>query len=52
MKLRPKRARYQVLVGDVFKRLGKADQAQAAWKKALEIDPEDAEGKQRLGAPN
>jgi hypothetical protein len=52
VKLRPKRGRYQVLVGDVLKRLGKLDQAQVAWKKALEIDPEDAEAKQRLGGAN
>jgi hypothetical protein len=52
IKLRPKRARYQVLLGDVLKAQGKAPEAQEAWHKALEIDANDAEAKQRLGQPN
>ncbi|HEX6244652.1 MAG TPA: tetratricopeptide repeat protein, partial [Polyangiales bacterium] len=49
VKLRPKRARYQVMLGDVLKAQGKPEEAQAAWQKALEIDANDAEAKQRLG---
>jgi hypothetical protein len=52
IKLRPKRARYQVLLGDVLRAQDKGTEAQAAWQKALEIDPSDAEAKQRLGQPN
>jgi outer membrane biosynthesis protein TonB len=49
IKLRPRRARYRVTQGDVLKALGKPDEALAAYRKALEIDPEDREAKRRLG---
>lgn len=47
VKLRPKRARYQVLLGDVLAALGKGDDARVAWKKALELDASDPEAKAR-----
>jgi len=47
-KLRPRRARYQVLLGDVLSAMGKLDDAQAAWRKALALDANDSEAKQRL----
>jgi tetratricopeptide (TPR) repeat protein len=49
IKLRPKRARYRVTQGDLLKALGKTDEAQAAYQKGLEIDPDDREAKRRLG---
>jgi tetratricopeptide (TPR) repeat protein len=49
VRLRPRRAAYHVLLGDVLNALGRRPDAEAAWNKALEVDPEDAAAQRRLG---
>jgi Anaphase-promoting complex, cyclosome, subunit 3 len=39
VRLRPRRARYRVLLGDVYRALGRADEAEKAYTKAAELDP-------------
>lgn len=48
IRLRPKRARYRVLLGDALKAQGKVAEAKAAWNKALELDPNDRDAQRRL----
>jgi Flp pilus assembly protein TadD len=48
VRLRPRRSQYQVLLGNVLAALGRHDEAVAAWSKALELDPDDAEAARRL----
>jgi hypothetical protein len=48
IKLRPKRARYRVTLGDILKAQGKAGEARAAYKKGLEIDPSEREAVRRM----
>jgi hypothetical protein len=48
IKVRPRRARYRVQLGDILKAQGKAGEARAAYKKALEIDPGEREASRRL----
>jgi hypothetical protein len=47
-RLRPKRAHYHVVLGDVLAALGRQEEAQAAWNKALEVDPNDTQAAARL----
>ncbi len=49
IRLRARRAHYRVVQGDILKALGKDRVAVAAWQKALEIDPNERDAKQRLG---
>lgn len=51
IKLRPKRARYRVQQGDIFKAQGDPEAAREAYQKALELDPNDREATRRLAAP-
>lgn len=37
----PKEARIEAMKGSLYQKLGKADLAREAWKKALELDPSD-----------
>lgn len=48
IRLRPKRARYQVLLGDVWIALGKPEEAKTAFQKALDLDENETSAKQRL----
>jgi len=47
-RLRPKRGRYQVLLGDVLAALGRDAEAQEAYKHAVFLDPSDKTAKSRL----
>jgi hypothetical protein len=47
-RLRPKRAHYHVVLGDVLAALGRQEEAQAAWNRALEVDPNDTQAAARL----
>jgi hypothetical protein len=47
VKLRGKRSRYRVLLGDVLEAMNKPSEARAAWRRALELDPADPEAKLR-----
>jgi tetratricopeptide (TPR) repeat protein len=48
VRLRPKRSHYHVVLGDVLAALGRQEEAQAAWNKALEVDPNDTQAAARL----
>jgi hypothetical protein len=49
VRLRPKRGHYSVIYGDVLAAMGRADQAKAAFQRAYELDPNDAEAKRKAG---
>ncbi|MFO0686853.1 MAG: tetratricopeptide repeat protein [Sandaracinus sp.] len=46
---RPGRAEYRVDLGDARRDAGDAEGARAAWREALEIDPDNADAHERLG---
>ena len=43
------RAEFRILLGDARQQAGDAAGAQAAWREALEIDPDNRQARQRLG---
>ncbi len=43
------RAEFRVLLGDARQQSGDTSGAQAAWREALEIDPDNRQAHQRLG---
>ena len=45
---RQRRASYRVLLGDAHQLAGHLDEAQAAWRYALTLDPDDAAARARL----
>lgn len=47
--LRRRRASFRVLLGDARRAAGNTAGAQSAYQEALEIDPNDADARQRLG---
>lgn len=47
--LRRRRARYQVLLGDARQASGDRPGARRAWERALDMDPDDADARERLG---
>jgi hypothetical protein len=49
VKLRPKRGRYLVILGDVLAAMGKPDEARASFQHAFELDPNDVEAKRKAG---
>lgn len=51
IKKRPKRALYRVLLGDALRVAGQITAAQAAWREALELEPDNKEAQRRLNAP-
>ena len=46
----PKDARIEAMKGSLYHRLGKTQHAREAWKKALELDPSNAEVAEALGS--
>jgi CheY-like chemotaxis protein len=48
---RPRTARYRVLYGDALRRAGQPIEARAAWRRALELDPDSRAARLRLGIP-
>lgn len=46
---RPGRAEYRVDLGDARRDAGDAEGARSAWREALEIDPDNADARARLG---
>ena len=46
---RGRRAEYRVLLGDARRDAGDLEGARAAWRQALEIDPDDRTAHERLG---
>jgi predicted Zn-dependent protease len=51
IKKRPKRAVYRVLLGDAYRASGAMNAARAAWREALELEPDNKEALRRLNAP-
>lgn len=49
VQLRRRRASYRVLLGDARRMAGDIGGARRAYERALELDPEDAEARRRLG---
>lgn len=49
IRLRSRRAAYRVLLGDALQAAGDAAGARAAWRAALELDPQDDDARRRLG---
>ena len=47
--LRKRRARYRVLLGDALAAAGQRSDAQRAYLEALDLEPDNAEAKSRLG---
>jgi hypothetical protein len=45
---RQRRAEYRVLLGDAHRLAGHLDEARAAWRHALTLDPDDASARARL----
>ncbi len=48
VRLRRRRARYRVLLGDVLRAQGKNADARESYERALELDPDDRDAAQRL----
>ena len=51
IKKRPKRALYRVLLGDAYRVSGAMTAANAAWREALELEPDNREAMKRLNQP-
>jgi len=51
IKKRPKRALYRVLLGDAYRVNGAMNAANAAWREALELEPDNKEALRRLNKP-
>jgi tetratricopeptide (TPR) repeat protein len=49
--LRPRRAAYQVLLGDVREAQGRSRRARKAYERALELDPDHQLARRRLDRP-
>lgn len=48
VQVRPRRAQYRVLLGDVHQAMGNAAEARRAWQEALRVDPHSREARRRL----
>lgn len=48
-RMRSRRARYQVLLGDAYRVARQGGRSRRAYRKALELDPDNREARRRLG---
>ncbi|MCC6875417.1 MAG: tetratricopeptide repeat protein [Sandaracinaceae bacterium] len=46
---RPRRAAYQIVLGDALRAAGNGGEARAAYERALELEPDNRQARQRLG---